>query len=97
MAGGPIGKLRDGDRLRIIVDRQALTGSVDYIGRDADKELSPDAGAKELASRTTPDHLAADPRLPEDTRLWAALQAASGGIWSGCVYDPDAIISKLNG
>ena len=97
LAGGPIGKLRDGDRLRIIVDRQALTGSVDYIGRDADKELSPDAGAKELASRTTPDHLAADPRLPEDTRLWAALQAASGGIWSGCVYDPDAIISKLNG
>ncbi len=96
LAGGPIGKLHDGDRLRIIVDRNALTGSVDYIGRDADKALSPDAGAKELASRPAPDHLSADPRLPEDTRLWAALQAASGGTWSGCVYDPDAIIRKLN-
>ena len=29
------------------------------------------------------------------TRLWAALQSASGGTWGGCVYDTDAIVVKL--
>ena len=28
----------------------------------------------------------------DDTHLWAALQRASGGAWSGCVYDVDKII-----
>ncbi|HND53199.1 MAG TPA: YjhG/YagF family D-xylonate dehydratase, partial [Pirellulaceae bacterium] len=32
LAGGPIGKLRDGDRIRIIIDRNQLVGSVDFIG-----------------------------------------------------------------
>ncbi|MGH9618666.1 MAG: hypothetical protein ACRD45_03000, partial [Bryobacteraceae bacterium] len=40
--------------------------------------------------------LAPDPALPADTRLWAALQQASGGIWGGCVYDPEAIVRKLS-
>ena len=26
---------------------------------------------------------------------WAALQAASGGTWGGCVYDVDAITARL--
>lgn len=94
LADGPIGKIQDGDRIRIIVDRNDLTGSVDYIGRNADNELTSEAGAAELANRTV--DLAADPRLPDDTRLWAALQAAGGGTWGGCVYDPDAILKKLN-
>jgi hypothetical protein len=34
--------------------------------------------------------------MPEDTRLWAALQQAGGGTWGGCVYDVDEIIQKLN-
>ena len=34
-------------------------------------------------------------QLPEDTRLWAALVHASGGVWGGCVYDVDKIIEKL--
>ena len=95
LAGGPIGKLRDGDRIRIIVDRNELTGTVDYVGRDDAAELTPEAGAQELADRPAPEHLAADPRLPDDTRLWAALQAAGGGTWAGCVYDSEAIIRKL--
>ncbi len=95
LAGGPIGKLQDGDRIRLIVDRNTLVGSVDYVGREESLELSSEAGAQELAARDAPESLAADPRLPEDTRLWAALQAAGGGTWGGCVYDPDAIISKL--
>jgi len=95
LADGPIGKLRDGDRIRIVVDRNQLVGSVEYIGRDANVELSSEAGAAELSSRVTPDDVRADPRLPDDTRLWAALQAAGGGTWGGCVYDPDAILEKL--
>jgi hypothetical protein len=33
--------------------------------------------------------------LPDDTRLWAALQAASGGIWRGAVYDVDRITKVI--
>jgi hypothetical protein len=33
--------------------------------------------------------------LPTDTRLWAALQRASGGTWGGCVYDTERIIELL--
>lgn len=94
LAGGPIGRIVDGDRIRIIVDRNQLVGSVDYVGRDPHAELSPAEGAAELANRPAPS-LAADPRLPEDTRLWAALQAAGGGTWNGCVYDTEAILKKL--
>jgi hypothetical protein len=35
--------------------------------------------------------------LPDDTRLWAALVQASGGVWGGCVYDADRIIERLEG
>ena len=34
--------------------------------------------------------------LPDDPRLWAALQQASGGTWGGCVYDVDEIVKKLS-
>ena len=94
LADGPIGKLQDGDILQIIVDRNQLTGSVDYVGRDSASLLTPEAGATELASRPVPE-LSADSRLPADTRLWAALQAMGGGTWGGCVYDPDAILKGL--
>lgn len=94
LAGGPIGRIVDGDRIRIIVDRNELVGSVDYVGRDPNAELSRAEGAAELAQRPAAS-LAADPRLPDDTRLWAALQAAGGGTWSGCVYDTEAIVKKL--
>lgn len=94
LAGGPLGKLEDGDRIRIVVDRNELVGSVDYVGRDPHQELSPSDGAKELARRPAPP-LDADPRLPDDSRLWALLQAAGGGTWGGCVYDPAAIAERL--
>lgn len=83
-AGGPIGKLRDGDRLRVEIDCRNLTGSLDYVGDFA-----------ELMARPAHPDLALDPALPDDTRLWAALQNVGGGSWGGCVYDVDAIIAKL--
>jgi len=94
LAGGAIGKLEDGDWIEVIIDRAALTGSVNFIG-SAERTLSPGEGARELATRASRKDLRPHPELPDDTRLWAALVGASGGIWGGCVYDVDAIAAKL--
>jgi putative YjhG/YagF family dehydratase len=94
LAGGPIGKVLDGDMIQIVIDRNLLEGSVDFIGC-AGESFDPRQGASILASRPPRPDLAPDPQLPEDTRLWAMLQAASGGTWGGCVYDADAISEKL--
>ncbi len=94
LAGGPIGRVRDGDTIRIVVDRIRLEGSVDLIGADG-IEVGAEGGARILAERSPHPSLSPDPDLPDDTRLWAALQAVGGGTWGGCVYDPDAIILAL--
>jgi dihydroxyacid dehydratase/phosphogluconate dehydratase len=94
LAGGPIGKIRDGDLIRIVIDRNQLVGSVDLVV-EKDGQLDAQQGAGVLADRPWPENLQADPRLPEDTRLWAALQAAGGGTWAGCVYDIERIIQLI--
>ena len=48
-----------------------------------------------LESRPSRADLAPDPKLPDDTRIWAALQAVSGGTWGGAVYDAAAILRVL--
>ena len=82
LAGGPIGKVRDGDIIEIVIDRKRLEGTLNVIGVDLDR-------------RSLRADLAPDKDLPDDTRLWAALQAASGGAWAGCVYDVDRILAVL--
>lgn len=94
LAGGPIGRLRDGDRIRIVVDRTRLEGAVDLVG-EGEREFGPEEGARVLAARPPRPDLAADPEIPADTRLWAALQQAGGGTWGGCVYDVDAIVGAI--
>ncbi len=94
LAGGPIGKLRDGDRIRIVIDRNTLEGSVDLVG-DISGEFTPEEAARILAERPPHPGLSPDPQLPDETRLWAALQQASGGTWGGCVFDVDRIITQL--
>jgi putative YjhG/YagF family dehydratase len=84
-AGGPIARVRDGDTLRLVVDTRALEGSIDVI--------VPDAAT--FATREVHQSLRPDPRVPADTRLWAALQNASGGSWGGCVYDHERITRLL--
>jgi putative YjhG/YagF family dehydratase len=84
-AGGPIGRVRDGDRVRLVVNTRTLEGSVDVVS----------LSAAELAARPVHPDLTPDERVPADTRLWAALQNASGGTWAGCVYDTDRIIALL--
>lgn len=95
LAAGPIGKLRDGDRLRLVIDRNRLEGSLDLIG-ESDREFGVEEGTRVLAARSPHPDLAPDPNLPDDTRLWAALQRLGGGTWGGCVYDVEAIIQHLS-
>jgi putative YjhG/YagF family dehydratase len=94
LAGGPVGKVRDGDQIEIVIDRNALTGTVNFVGVEGEV-FGPDEGGRRLTQRQPRADLAPHPGLPEDTRLWAALVHASGGIWGGCVYDADSIIPLL--
>ena len=94
LAGGPIGKLRDGDLIEIEIDCRNLHGRINLVGCDG-SDFSADEGARVLGERPFREDLAPEAELPDDTRLWAALQNAGGGTWGGCVYDVDAIIATL--
>jgi putative YjhG/YagF family dehydratase len=94
LAGGDIGKVRDGDRIEITIDRAALAGTVNLVG-DEREFFGAEEGSRRLASRTPRPDLAPHPSLPDDTRLWAALVQASGGVWGGCIYDTDKIVAAL--
>lgn len=94
LADGPIGRLLDDDVVQIVVDGKNLRGSIDLVGED-DRRFSPEEGARVLAEREPRDDLGPDELLPDDTRLWAALQRVCGGTWGGCVYDTDRIIEVL--
>jgi putative YjhG/YagF family dehydratase len=82
LAGGPIGKIQNGDMIEIIVNTETLEASVNVVD------------CLDFESRTAKS-LKPHPLLPDDTRLWAALVTVSGGLWGGCVYDADSIIAKL--
>lgn len=94
LAGGPIGRVRDGDTIRIVIDTINLEGTIDLVGFDGHGCTTAE-GAAELAARPLNPEMSPDPRLPDDTRLWAALQSVSGGPWAGSVYDVDKIIQTL--
>ena len=94
LAGGPIGKVIEGDVIEIVVDTRKMEGSADLVGH-GDESFSPEEGARALAGRSPRPDLAPEAELPDDTRLWAALQNAGGGTWGGCVYDVDAIVKVL--
>ena len=94
LAGGPAGKLRDGDLIEIEIDRINLTGRLNFVGT-SDNSVSPEDGAQILADRNPNPDLAPDTELPDDTRIWALLQQLGGGTWGGCVYDPNAIEAAL--
>jgi dihydroxyacid dehydratase/phosphogluconate dehydratase len=83
LAGGPIGKIREGDTIEIVIDRSTLKAAVNVVD------------CTDFDSRAPAEGLRADPRLPDDTRLWAALITACGGIWGGCVYDAETVIERL--
>jgi putative YjhG/YagF family dehydratase len=92
---GPISRVRDGDTIEIVIDRRSLTGSIDLVEVAGGSDDAPAASATALRTRGRHPDLAPHDALPDDTRLWAALQRASGGTWAGCVYDVDRIIQAL--
>jgi xylonate dehydratase len=94
LAGGTIGKVRDGDLIEVVIDRVNLRGSINLIAT-GEGALTPEEAHFILNSRPPHPDLQPNPRLPNDTRLWAALQDISGGTWGGCVYDVDRIIDVL--
>ncbi len=94
LAGGPIGKVMEGDLIEIVIDRAKLVGTVDLVG-DTHGKFGAAEGARRLTMRTARPDLRPHPALPADTRLWAALVQASGGVWGGCVYDTERIIAAL--
>jgi len=95
LADGPLGKLRDGDQIEIVIDTRRLEGSINLVG-DGQRRLTAEEAAALLQQRPPHPDLAPDPALPDDTRLWAALQRASGGPWGGCVFDVEEIVERLN-
>jgi xylonate dehydratase len=94
LAGGPVGKVQEGDLIEIVVDRGKLEASVNLVG-DASGEFSAEEGTRRLSARNQRIDLKPHPDLPDDTRLWAALVEASGGVWGGCVYDTGKIVTAL--
>ncbi len=94
LAGGPIGKVIDGDTLSITIDTNQLDGQIDLVG-EGDERFDAREGQSRLETRPLRPDLAADPDLPPETRLWALLQQLGGGTWGGCVYDPDALADAL--
>jgi dihydroxyacid dehydratase/phosphogluconate dehydratase len=92
LAGGPLGKVRDGETIEILIDRKNLIGSINLV---IDGETPEDTQALLEERQPHPD-LRPDPSLPDDTRLWAAMQRASGGVWRGCIYDVERIVDILD-
>lgn len=95
LADGPIGKVLDGDIIQIQIDTRQLVGSIDLVGH-GNEHFGAAAGEQVLAERQPRPDLSSDEDLPDDTRLWAALQSVGGGTWGGCVYDVDAILNALS-
>ncbi len=80
LEGGPIGKVLDGDRISVMVDREQLVATIDVVGH-GDESWTAEQAAAELERRPVRDDIVPDPGLPADTAMWARLQSASGGLW----------------
>jgi hypothetical protein len=80
--------------IEIVINCEKLAGTVQMVG-DSTCEFGAEEGMRRLAAREPRPDLEPHPALPEDTRLWAALVEASGGVWGGCVYDTDRIVAAL--
>ncbi|HEV2174484.1 MAG TPA: dihydroxy-acid dehydratase, partial [Nitrospira sp.] len=94
LAGGPIGKIREGDMIEIVINRETLEGSINLVG-ESGTAVNAEEGSRLLEGRIRNPDLAEDPSLPDDTRIWAALQDVSGGTWGGAVYDCASILKVI--
>ncbi|HEX3053774.1 MAG TPA: dihydroxy-acid dehydratase [Aggregatilineaceae bacterium] len=87
-------KTRDGDEIDIVIDRNNLEGRINLVAADG-RELAPPEADHLLSQRTPHPDLHAHAQLPDDSRLWAALQQVGGGVWNGCIYDVDRIVAVI--
>src|SRR5690606_18150956 len=71
LVGGPVGRLRDGDEVEIVIDRNTLEGHISLVAADG-RELTPPQAERLLSQRTPHPDLHAHEKLPDDSRLWAA-------------------------
>jgi putative YjhG/YagF family dehydratase len=94
LAGGPVGRVRDGDVIDIVIDTRTLEGTLNLVG-EAGVDAGVEEGTRILDGRSARPDLAPDAKLPDETRIWAALQDVSGGPWGGSVYDVDAILKVI--
>src|SRR3954468_5237480 len=94
LAGGPIGRVREDDVIEIMINTRTLEGTLNLVG-EGGVEAGVQEGTRILESRTARPDLAPDAMLPDETRIWAALQDVSGGPWGGSVYDADAILNVI--
>jgi dihydroxyacid dehydratase/phosphogluconate dehydratase len=94
LANGPIGKLRTGDLIEVYIHTKELQGHLHFLGTPVN-EVTPEEGSVILAKRPINPDVKPSPQLPDDTKLWAALQSVSGGTWNGSIYDVDRIIEVL--
>ena len=72
------------------------TGNRFTVNRELIPLFGPEQGGGVLAQRVPRADLKPDDNLPDDTRLWEALQHVGGGTWGGCVYDVEAIVERLD-
>ena len=94
LAGGPIGKLKNGDIISIVLNQKNLEGMVNLVG-EGEERFDADEGVKRLAQRFPREDIAPHSKLPDDTKLWAALQGVGGGTWGGCVFNVEEIVDRL--
>ena len=94
LAGGPIGKLRDGDLIRIVVDRVKLEGSLDLVGAEG-VEFGPEEGARVLARRSAHPELSADPTCPTTPGSGPPCRPSAAAPGAAASIDTDAIIAAL--
>jgi xylonate dehydratase len=84
--GAPLGKVRNGDMVEIMLDTRSLQGSLNLVGENGVSQ-SKEVGDQILKSRSARTDLEIDPHLSDYIRQWALIQQASGGVWGGCVED----------
>lgn len=94
---GPLGKLLDGDIVRVSINVHTGEAEFNLVGEKSttDSDYDPQLGARILAGRPTRDDIDIQPGLHPSAQLLAALIAASGGPFQGRV-EPHMVLSLLD-
>jgi putative YjhG/YagF family dehydratase len=92
LKGGPIGKVVDGDKIQVYVNRPQLEASIDLVIHH-DGHWSVERGSQVLQGRETRNDLMIDPRCPEEVIQFGL---STESAWKGCVADT-AGLARLMG